>query len=818
MLLGCLRIAWRKIIGHKLYSFIHVIGLTLGISACLIIYLITSYDFSFDNFLPDKDRIFRIVGNIQDKQGNQRFLNSPVIEVADFQYTIPGFEAKTGFFPFSGSITIPAANGKKFKGTIENTGAATSILTGSDFFEVFPYQWLAGSAQALDTPFRVVLTESAARRYFGQGPPDRFLGQKVIFKDSLPVWMGGIIKDWNKNSDFKYDQFISLRTAPSSFLKSSIPTADWTSLRPGQSQAFVKLARGVTASQVNAAFASFIKGHVRQVAFFPTDSKLKIYLQPLTDIHFTTDYYREDDGDRIDKPYLPILYALMGLAGFILVLAAINFINLSTAQANERAKEVGVRKVMGSGRGRLILQFLLETLVLTLLAVLLSVLLAGPLLVVFRSFIPRGMTFHFGDPGTLLFLLLLTLLTTLLAGYYPARVLSSYSPVLSLKGPAFRQGSTRGSLRKVMIVFQFSLSIAFIIGGMVIGNQIHFMHHINKGFISDNIITMTNDDATADELRLFSENVRERTDLWITRQSHNPMSFDDRSGYFTYRGKGLIEQKALIIATDRSFIPLYNIKILAGGLLPPSDSIKDLVINETFCHMLGFATPGKALGEMIYFEDKHYLIKGVVADFVEKSYHETIKPLVLLHRTPDERMVVVRLPSKNEGVTDTRPIIAEIAEEWKRSFPKAPFQYTYLNDALESMYGQENRTATLINMAMIVTIFISCLGVFGLGMFTTERRAKEIGVRKVFGASVVSITALLTKDLVFLVLIALTIASPLSWYLMNRWLMDFAYRTNISAWVFVIAGSSAMLIAMMTVGFQAIRAASANPVKVLRSD
>jgi putative ABC transport system permease protein len=818
MLTSCLRIAWRKITGHKLYSIIHIIGLTLGISACLIIYLITSYDLSFDSFLPDKDRIFRIVGKIQDKQGNQRFLNSPVLEVADFQYTIPGFEAKTSFFPFGGSITIPWADGKKFKGTVEGNGAATSILTGSDYFAVFPYQWLVGNAHVLDTPFRVVLTESAARKYFGQGPLDKVIGQKLIFKDSLPVWVGGIVKDWDKNSDFKYDQFISLRTAPLSFLKSSIPTDDWTSLRPGQSQAFVKLARGVTPAQVDAAFASFIRGHVRQVAFFPTDSKLKMYLQPLTGIHFTTDYYREDDGDHIDKPYLPILYALIGLAGFILVLAAINFINLSTAQANERAKEVGVRKVMGSGRGRLVLQFLLETLVLTLMAVLLSLLVVGPLLAAFRSFIPRGVRFHFADPGTLLFLLLITLLTTLLAGYYPARVLSSYSPVLSLKGPAFRQGSTRGSLRKVMIVFQFSLSIAFIIGGTVIGNQIHFMHHIDKGFISDNIITITNEEASAGQLRRFSEDVRGRTDLWVSRQSHNPMSFDDRSGYFTYRGKDLVEQKALILAADRSFIPLYNMKVLAGGGLPLSDSIKDLVINETFCRMLGFTSPGKALDEMIYFEDKRYLIKGVVADFVEKSYHETIKPLVLLHRSQDEKIVVVRLPSKNEGVTDTRPILAEIEQEWKKSFPETPFQYNYLNDSLESMYGQENRTATLINMAMIITIFISCLGIFGLGMFTTERRAKEIGVRKVFGASVVSITALLTKDLVFLVLIALMIASPLSWYLMNRWLMDFTYRISISAWVFVIAGSSAMLIALMTVSFQAIRAASANPVKVLRSE
>lgn len=821
MLTNYLRIAWRRIISNKLYSIINVVGLTLGICSCLLIYLVTSYDFSFDNFLPDKDRIYRIVGDIRDNQGNTRFLNSPFVEVAGFQSDIPGFEAKSGFFPFGREITIKSTDGltRKYSGRWEGSDAEASVLTGPDFFKVFQYTWLVGQPNVLDSPFKVVLTESAARRYFGQGPLDEMIGMTVVFKDSLQVRVGGIVKDWDKNSDFKYDQFISLRTAPLSSLKSLIPTDDWTSLQPTRSQAFVKLAKGITAAQVNAGFANYISKHVKQVANFPTSAKLRMYLQPLTAIHFTKEYHREDDGDHIDKPYLPILYALMGLALFILALASINFINLSTAQAAQRTKEVGIRKVMGSGRRPLILQFLFETLVLTVFAVFLSVILVFPALFALRGFIPPGVKFHFTDPGTLLFLFLLTMLTALLAGYYPARVLSSYLPVLSLKGPAFQKGSKKGSLRKVLIVFQFTISITFIIGGLVIGNQLRFMQKIDKGFNSDGIVTLTNEDATRDEWAAFTEKLSNIPGVQkVVRQSNNPMSFSWHKEYVTFREKKLIEREVFIQETDPDFMSLYQIKMLAGGSVDSSDSIRNLCINETYARLLGFDVPRKALMHTLYIDDRPWLIGGVVGDFVERSFHETIQPLVILHRSQEEKMIALRLPSSSQKGAKTKEILSAMEKEWLTWFPATRFHYSFLNDSLESLYGQEKRSAWLVNMAMIIAIFISCMGIFGLGMWTAEKRAKEIGIRKVLGASVASITALLTKDFVILIIIALVIASPLSWYCLNRWLMDFAFRITIGAWVFVVAGLSAILIAIITISFQAVKAAVANPVEALRTE
>jgi hypothetical protein len=825
MLINYLRIAWRKINGNKWYSIINVLGLTIGICACLIIYLITSYDLSFDKFLPDKDRIYRIVGDLRDNQGNRRFLNSPLVEVAAFQFAIPGFEAKTGFFPFGGSITIPAAASqstaggnelRKYRGKREGSDAETSVLTGPDFFDIFPHHWLVGNPRTLDTPFHLVLTESAARTYFGGAPLETLIGQPVIFSDTLTVFVSGIVQDWQHNSDFNYSQFISLRTAQHTGLRADISTDDWTSLKPRMSQAFVKLAKGVTPKQIDEAFEQYIKKHVQQVSYFPGDTKLRMHLQPLTAIHFTPDLHREEDGDHIEKPYLPILYALMALALFILILAAINFINLSTAQAGQRAKEVGVRKVMGSGRARLILQFLIETLLLTLFAVSLSMLIVAPALVAFKGFVPSGVRFHPTDPKTLLFLALITFMTTILAGYYPARVLSGYSPVLSLKGPAFRKGTGKSSLRSALIVFQFTISIIFIISGLVIGKQLRFMHSIPKGFNSDNILTFTLEDDPIDNVNAFRNALAGATNLLVILESNNPMSFSGRSDFFTFRTQDtLVTQEALIQTADQEYPRFYQIP-LAGVMPTDNDSFRDIVLNETLARKFGFKHPEEAGGRIVYYHDRTYIVKGIIKDYFERSYHEGIKPLAILFRRNEQRIVAIKLdPDAGMG---EKTVVAKAEALWKTFFPHTPFRYARLNDTLEGIYGQEQRAGWLVNIAMVVTIFISCMGIFGMGMFTAEKRAKEIGIRKTFGASVISIVSLLTRDFVFLVFIALIIASPLSWYLMNRWLLDFAYRITISASIFLTAGISAISIALLTVGYQAIRAATANPVKVLRHD
>ncbi|HEX9510559.1 MAG TPA: ABC transporter permease [Puia sp.] len=811
-------IAWRNLIRNKIYSIINVLGLALGICACIVIYLITSYEFSFDKFHPDKERIYRIVGEGREPSGETMFLNSVVPDVARFQHQIPGFEAEAGFHNYGANIKIPDGDrpAKKFENRIAGSRSSTAIITWPEYFDVFKYDWLAGNAASLNEPFKVVLSENRARKYFGELPPDSMIGKTVIYDDSLRVTVSGIVKDWNKNTDFGFTDFISISTATHSFLKSQIPTDDWSSLQIHNSMAFVKLVKGTTAAQVNERFATYIKQHVK---WNKPGASFSMWLQPLTEIHFTSEFHRPDDGDDFDKPYLPTLYALMGLALFILLIAVVNFINLSTAQSIYRAKEIGVRKVMGSNKTNIVFQFLTETFVLTLIAVALSVLLVNPVLAAFHLFIRQGITFHPFAPSTLLFLFLITLITSLLAGFYPARVLASYLPVLSLKGAVAQNAGGKGNLRKGLIIFQFSIALIFIIGAIIMGNQIRFMRDTDKGFNSDAILTMNHWRDRNGKIKILAESIKHIPGIEkVIVQSNPPAAFGHWGDHFKYKGREEIDLPVSIEAGNEDFIPFYRMKLIAGRNILPSDSMKELVINETCSRAMGLIKPEEAVGKFLYRNGRPYPVVGVVADFHEGSFHEAIRPVVIAKAPEWERSISVKLAATGKQARDMKPILSALETQWKKVYPDEPFNYSFLDEALTWLYDQEIKTAWLMNTAMLITIFISTIGLFGLALFAAGRRTKEIGIRKVLGASVMNITTLLSRDFLTLILIAIVIASPVAWYFMNQWLQDFVYRTPISGWVFVSAGLGAIVIALVPVSFQAIRAALANPVKSLRSE
>ncbi|HWK07661.1 MAG TPA: ABC transporter permease [Puia sp.] len=811
-------IAWRNITRNKIYSTINILGLALGICACIVIYLITSYELSFDKFHPDKERIYRIVGEGREPTGETMFLNSVLPDVAGFQHQIPGFEAQAGFHNYGGHVKIPDGNkpAKKFDVIIAGTHGSTVIITWPQYFDIFKYDWLAGNAASLNAPFKVVLSANRARKYFGDIPPDSMIGKTVIYDDSLRVTVSGIVKDWNKNSDIAFTDFISISTATHSFLRSQIPTDDWSSLQIHNSMVFVKLVKGTTAAQVNERFATYIKQHVK---WNKPGASFSMWLQPLTEIHFTKEFHRGDDGDDFDKPYMPALYALMGLALFILLIAIVNFINLSTAQSMYRAKEIGVRKVMGSNKTNITFQFLTETFVLTLMAVVLSVLLVNPVLAAFHSFIRPGIIFHPFAQSTLLFLFIVTLVTSLLAGFYPARVLAAYLPVLSLKGSVTNAGGGKGNLRKGLIVFQFSIALVFIIGALVMGNQIRFMHDTDKGFNSDAVLTVNHWRDQNGKLKAFAESIRHIPGIEkVILQGNTPGGFAHMGANFKYKGREEIDLPVSFDAGNEDFIPFYRMRLVAGRNILPGDSLKELVINETCSRAMGFANPGEAVGKFLYRQDKPYPVVGVVADYHEGSFHEAIRPAVIAKMPEWERSISVKLAATGNQVRNIKPILSAMETEWKKIYKEEPWSYYFLDDALTWLYDQETKTAWLMNTAMWITIFISSIGLFGLALFAAGRRAKEIGIRKVLGASVAQLAALLSKDFVKLVLIAIVIASPLAWYFMNQWLQDFVYRVRISGWVFIGAGLGAIGIALIPVGFQAIRAALVNPVKSLRAE
>jgi putative ABC transport system permease protein len=825
MLKNYFKIAWRNITRHKAYTTINVLGLALGICACIAIYLVTMFDLSFDKFHPDGKRIYRIVGEVQNDKGQKDFLNSVINEVAAFENQIPGFEAKAGLIDFGEDVTIPDGNKtpKKFDNRIVGSYNTSTIITWPEYFDIFKYKWLIGNPQTLSEPFKVVLTENRAKKYFGNIPIKEMIGKTVIYQDSLRVNVSGIIKDWTENTDFGYTDFISISTTTHSFLKQRFKTEDWSSLQPHNSLVMVKLDRRVTADEVNKRFAEFIKDHVK---FQQPGTKLTMYLQPLSDIHFTQEFRRGDDGDDFRKAYMPTLYSLMGVAMFILLIAAVNFINLSTAQSIQRAKEIGVRKVLGSNRRKITFQFLTETFVLTVLAAVISVLLVKPVLALFKDYIPEGIEFHIFNLSTLIFLLSVIIITTVFAGFYPARVLASYLPVLSLKGIGFQKGSEKINLRKALIIFQFTISMLFIITALIMGKQMNFMKNADKGFNSDAIITVDKWRDRDDKLKILAENVRHIPGvdkvLW---QGNNPMGFAKTTNTFKFKGKDEITISPLIEEGDKDYISFYKMKLIAGRDMMPGDSLHELIINETMARAIGFTNPAYAIGKQLFNafnttpnSSNGYPIVGVVADFHQGSLHDAIEPAIITNMKVFRYSIAIKLSGEEKNAKDVKTILTAVETEWKKIFPLETFNYHFMNESIGFLYGQEEKTAWLVNVAMLITIFISCMGLFGLGMFTAQRRTKEIGIRKVLGASVPNIAAMLSKDFVMLIIISIVIASPIAYYFMHQWLNDFVYRTNISWWVFAIAGLSAIFIGLITVSFQAIKAAVANPVKSLRTE
>jgi hypothetical protein len=814
-----LRMAWRSLLLQRGYSAIHILGLSVGVCACIVIYLITRYEFSFDDFHPGAGRIYRIVGEFQTREGSTVFLNSPFRELAGVEHLITGFEAQTGFHIFGQSITVPSENGTppaRYSGRRDAGGyTLTTVLTGPDFFNLFPHEWLLGSPAVLDTAGRIVLSESVARKYFGPIPLASMLDRIVIYEDSLHVRVGGIVKDWDRPSDLDYTSFISISTAPNSWLKGSIPTSDWSSLQPRRSQAFVRLAKDMSPQRINAELQNFI---ARTDAVLPPGSRhLRLYLQSLRDMHYVTDFHPIDSGDDFRKAWLPLLYALMGGAFFILVLAIINFINLSTAQSFQRMKEVGIRKIMGSSRKGLILQFLIETGLLTTFAVLLSVLLVWPALRLFRGNVPAGVQFHIADGKTLLFLAAMTLFTSLMAGFYPARLMSSYLPALSLKGSLDKSGKGGANLRRVLIVFQFTLSLMFTIGSLVISRQMRYMRNADKGFDSKDVVTVDFRQAAPGQMRRYADQVRQLSDVReAIIEGNPPMGRDHEEAAFIYRGKHSRHEMVVDVEIgDDHFIPFYQMHLVAGGNIYSGENVKPVIINETYARLLGFNRPSDALMAQLYNSNNNmpYTVMGIVTDYHQISFHETPRPLIIITWLSGAKSVAVRLGVQGEVA---KKVVARMESVWKLQNPGQPFNCTFLNDAIMQQYNEEGNTALLMQSAMVITILISCMGLFGLALFSAGRRAKEIGIRKVMGATVTGIALLLSGEFLLLVLTAIVIASPLAWYLANTWLRNFAYRTTINAWVLVEAGLSALVLALFTVGFQAVRAARLNPVKVLR--
>jgi putative ABC transport system permease protein len=811
-----LLVAYRNFIRNKIFSLINVLGLSIGISASLVIFLIVHYDFSFDKFENNRDRIYRVVTDVQ-VPGNVYHNPGVPIPMPDaVRKEVPGVEDVIGFHQFNGdgNVTIRKKDNEKPL-IIKNQSAL--VLVDKSYFKLVPYQWLAGSMQtALEEPLRVVLTADRAKTYFPSIPYTDMIGKQVTYDDSIVTTVSGIVKELSHNTDFIFKEFISQATIPATGWKGNYGWNNWGNIN-GSSQLIIKLSPNVSPKNIQSQIQSF------EAKYNKIDkNSLRTYqLQPFDDIHFNPIY--STFGDH--TAHKPTLYGLLIVAAFLLLLACINFINLTTAQSSQRAKEIGVRKTLGSSATQLIFQFLTETFLLTIISLFISILITPILLKVFADFIPADLHFDLlHQPYLISFGLLLTFVVALLAGTYPALVLSRFKPVSVIKNQSNSSNTSgrKALLRKGLTLSQFMIAQIFTMATLIAVKQIHFMINKDMGFKKDAIINvytpfLWNRTGKQDTRRMLLLNeIKQIPGVQLVSLAGGPPAENGwSSDEFKYNdGKKELVTEVNMKNGDSNYLKLYQIKILAGRNIRASDTTNEYVINETYMHILGFQKPDDVLNKRV----NNMPIIGVMSDFNQESLHSPIKPMVYSSEMGNSWELHIALKQNDAEGNSWKATIAAIGKAYKKIFPESDFSYEFLDESIAKFYQAEQHVSGLLKWAAGLAIFISCMGLLGLVMFTTNQRTKEIGVRKVLGASVGQIVSILSKDFLRLVFIASVVATPLAWWAMKKWLDDFAFKTTVNWWVFVVSIAGMILIALFTLSIQTIRAASANPVESLRAE
>lgn len=802
---------------HKLFTFINVIGLSIGISAALVIYLIVHFDLTFDKFEKDSDRIYRISSSFvfQGDKGYNPGVTTALTQSID---QVPGVEYSVPIWSLGPDVYIPQKDGAPTKFKSEQW----VTLAGSNYFKMIDYQWLAGSVNtALAEPNKVVLTSKQADKYFPGLTYQQMMGKTITY-DTLKVTVTGIVASLKQNSDFGFTDIISYSTGLSKAnkaLNSDMQLDQWGSTN-SSSQLFIKVAKNGSAAtidkQVNQLLAKNRKSDL-------SGSKSFFNLIPLGDLHFNQDYGLFNGTDRVANK--KTLYYLLGIAGFLLLLGCINFINLTTAQASQRAKEIGIRKTMGSSRAQLISQFLSETFIITIIAVIISLALAPLILKLFSDFIPKDLHFQV-DVTMILFLIGLIIIVSFASGFYPALLLSGYKPVSVLKNQVSNAaGQTRNAwLRKSLTVTQFVIALFFIMGTIMVSKQVYYALHKDMGFKKDAIVIVNTPykNRTSDNLAVFRHQLEAIPQVQMVSQgASSPANNGFYSSYFTYKTGGKeIKTDVQMKYGDDNYMKLYQLRIAAGRAIKLTDTSKALVINEAYLKVLGFTNPTKALGKYVEFNKKQMEIVGVVHDFYAHSIRVAVAPMVILAGGKPNQLGTFHIALKPEtpGGHEWKAATTAMEQLFKKDYPEEDFSFNFFDDSIKKFYDAEQHIATLLTWATALSIIISCLGLSGLALYTTNLRTKEIGVRKVLGASVAQIIALLSKEMVWLIALALVIVTPIAYWSMHKWMEGYVDKTPISWWIFALSGVGMLLAALITSSFQTMRAATVNPVKSLRSE
>ncbi len=807
MLKNYFKIAWRNLSRNKFYTSINIIGLAVGLATCLLILLYVLDELSYDKYNTNANRIYRVNNEIKFNGNYLDLAQTPALMGSTMVREMPQVEQYTRLSWYGGFL-IKKGNENIHEGRV---GYADSSL-----FDIFTLPVITGDAKtALKDYHSLVITETIAKKYFNS---TNVVGKTMLVNDTGNYKVTAVIKDIPKQSHFNFDFFVPMMenrgSKEDAWLNQNYTT-------------YILLKKNADVKQVEAQLNPMMDRHVGPLLksmlslnindFKRTGGYIRADLTPLTAIHLHSNKTAELDGNgNVEYVYIFAAIALM-----ILSIACVNFMNLSTARSSNRAKEVGVRKVLGSLKINLIQQFLTESLLISFIALAFAILISWLLLPYFNQLAGKDIhTSTLFQPAMLLSLFVLMLIVGLLAGSYPAFFLSSFQPIDVLKG-RLAAGFKRSWLSNALVIFQFSISIILIFGTVVIYNQLNYIHNKDLGFNRNQIITINHTDALGDHSASFKNELLQISGIQSASMTgYLPVNYY-RNGNTYFTSPALSPSTGINLqawTVDENYIPTLKLKVLQGRNFSPqflTDST-GVVINEAAAKFLNMKDlSNKNLYTVANTQTKiklSYHIIGIIKNFNFSSLRDVITPLALF-LGKNNANISVRINS-----TDVPNVIAQIKNKWKAMVPSQPFDYSFMDEDFNKLYTTEQRTGQIFITFAILAILIACLGLFALVTYAAEQRIREIGIRKVLGASVNSIATMLSVDFLKLVIVSVAIAYPLAWWAMNKWLQSFAYRVNISWWVFVIAGIVSVLVALITISFQAVKAAVANPVKSLRSE
>lgn len=793
-----LKIAWRNILNNKIFSAINVFGLSIGLACCILMFLFIQHELSYDKFHANAENIYRVTSDMEGPNGKTSLAVTPAPWFPLIKKDYP--EVKEYVRLLKDEKTLIGEKGK------EHSFVKNVLFADSTFFNVFSFKLLNGNpSKALAQSNSIVLTKEAARKYFGDADPvGKTIEATTAFTSAIDVQVTGVIEEPPANSHIKFDALISMSTL-----------GDLSGLWSNHMfNSYVVLANGVSKNTVEAKLRSFSD---KYIANNPNaDGKNDIHLQQLTDIHLRSNLVGELEANG-DITYV---YIFLGIAIFVLLIACLNFMNLSTVRSLKRAKEVGMRKVVGAEKLQLIRQFLAESVLVAFFALIVSLIIVVLALPVFNHLSERTLKIDFFSNYTFVLLLVaLTGIVGLLSGIYPASVLSSFKPVEVLKG-SFQKSIKGNALRKVLVTVQFVISITLIASTILVYKQLQFVQNKKLGFDKEKVVIATiqqNSDTT--KIEALKTSLLNTSGVISVSAASTIPSTKIPVNLIHDENSALKQNKSMqMLFVDHDFVKTMKMKIVGGRDFShafPTDANAGFIINEEAFKQLGFKNASNAVGKAFQWVMPDAVLKsgkiiGVVEDFNITPLKTAVQPLVM-HIVPRRfQYLYIRVSSNNA--------LSAIENKFKQLNPDQPFEYTFLDDTISSMYASEQKLGKIFGYFSGLAILIACMGILGLSIYAAQQRIKEIGIRKVLGASTISIVGELSKEFLKPVLIASLIASPIAWWAMNKWLQDFAYRINISWWVFAVAGTMAVIIALATVSFQAIKAAIANPVKSLRTE